>query len=76
MAILPHHVLGPAVQALVTIDEDIAKELTAIILQNLREIVFNLLHSLVVWCDSCANKSEWMWVTVYQIDSTIVSMTL
>ena len=76
MATLPHLLFGQAVQAFVTTDEDISEELASIIGQDCGEIVLNLLHILVVRRDTCAYKSKWMWVTIDQIDSTIVSMTL
>ena len=44
------YVLGcPVLDSIITVDKNVAEELAAIVCQDLRKVIFNLLHGLVVW---------------------------
>ena len=66
-----NHVFSPAIQALVSIDPDISEELTAVVFEHLGEIIFNLLHGLVIRSDSGTDQTKRMWVTINQVDSAL-----
>lgn len=66
-----HHSLCPVLQAIIAVDENIAKELAPVILQDLREVILYLFHRLVVGSYACAYKTEWVRVAVNQVHATL-----
>ena len=62
---------SPIFDSLITIDENIAEKLAAIIGQDLRKVIFNLLHGLVIGGHSGSDESKRMRITIKQVNAAL-----
>ena len=62
---------SPVFDSLFTVDENIAEKLAAIIGQDLRKVIFNLLHGLVIGGHSGSDESKRMWIAIKQVNAAL-----